>query len=184
MAEINSLLQTLLNIPEGHIGLITFIVGFFAIYLYLRQKKDTKREAALLILQEIRYAEQRVKNYRAYGSYSFAEKLLPTNSWNKNINLFVKDFKESEIDLISKFFSNAEYLDNALDTAAEFYNRQVLQPETPAGAPVKKALASKELSAPAQELLEGISQTIENIYNTPAIDKLRLISEKKWYALY
>jgi hypothetical protein len=170
--------------PEHHIGLFTLLVGLFAIYLYLKQKKDHKRESASLILQEIRYAEQRVKNYRTYGSYSFAEKLLPTNSWHKNIHLFVRDFSESEIDIISKFFSNAEYLDDALSTAADIYNKRVLQPQTPDNVLIQTKLASKELSEPAQELLEGISRTIEYIYNTPVIHKLKEISEKRWYAIY
>jgi len=37
---------------------------------------------------------------------------------------------------------------------------------------------------PAKKLIEAISKDIESIYNTPAADKLRNISEKKWYLLF
>ena len=165
-------------------GLITLIVGLLAIYLYLKQRKDHKREAALLVLQEIRYAEQRVRNYRTYGSYSFNEKLLPTNSWHKNINLFVKDLKETELDLISKFFSSAAYLDEVIEDLAEHYNKLVIAPDVPVLSDTQTKIASGDLSESSKNLIGKISETIEYIYNTPAIDKLRFISEKKWYDLY
>lgn len=170
---------------NDYLGLITLAVGLFAIYLYLREKKDTKREAALLILQEVRYAEQRVRNFRSYGSYSFNEKLLPTNSWHKNINLFVKHLKETEIDLISKFFSSAAYLDEVIQTAADNYNKSIIEPQTPSVADdLQTKIASADLSESSQKLVKTISETIEYIYNTPAIDKLRVISTRKWYELY
>ena len=169
-----------------YLGLITFIVGLGAVYLYLKQKKDAKREAALLILQEIRYAEQRVRNYRSYGSFSFNEKLLPTNSWHKNIHLFVKDLKETELDLISKFFSSAAYLDEVIQAAADHSNKTIIEPDTPivSEGDIPSRIASADLSAASQKLVEGVSKTIEYIYNTPAIDKLRSISVKPWYAPY
>lgn len=95
------------------IGLITIIVGTVAIWTYYKQRHDTKRSAAKLILQEIRYAENTIRNARtqASGNYSLSDKLLPTNSWHKNIHMFVKELKESQIDLISRFFSQSQYLD-------------------------------------------------------------------------
>lgn len=166
---------------NDNIGLITLLVGCFAIYLYLKARKDRKRDAALLILQEIRYAEQRVRNYRSYGSYSFTEKLLPTNSWHANINLFIKDLQEIDIDIISKFYSSAAYLDEVISEAADFQNKLILQPPTPIVGDVQTRIASAQLGAPAKELIEKISESIEYIYNTPTINKLRLIAEKKWY---
>jgi hypothetical protein len=188
LAAISHAVSPIFGFLNRNIGLITLIAGFAAIYLYLKQKKDHKRDAARLVLQEIRYAEQRVRNYRTYATYSFSEKLLPTNSWHKNIHLFVKDLKETEIDLISKFFSNAAYLDEVIATISDHSTKIILQPPTPViiddTTKVGTKIATADLSQPAKELIESISKTIEYIYNTPAIDKLRLISEKKLYELY
>lgn len=165
------------------LGLTTLLVGFVAIFLYLKQKKDHKRDAARLVLQEIRYAEQKVRNYRTYGSYAFNEKLLPTNSWNTNINLFIKDLKETDLDIISKFYSSAAYLDEVVTVISNHSNQLIIQPSTPIESEVETKIASADLSEPAKKLIEGISATIEYIYNTPAIDKLRSITEKKFYQI-
>lgn len=171
---------------DRHNWLVTFIVGVFAIVLYLKQKQDKKRDSASLILQEIRYAEQKVRHYRTYGTYNFTEKLLPTNSWNRNINLFVNDLKETELDLISKFFSNAEYLDNVIETIARYNNENVIRPATPelVNAEAKVRIDSADIEPTAHKLIAAISQEIENIYNTPATSKLTKISEMSWYRLF
>ena len=96
------------------VGLITLVVGLLAIYLYLKQRKDNKRQVASLILQEIRYAEQKIRDHRKFKAYKFYDTLLPTNNWYVNINLFVKDLKETEIDLISRFYSQAVYVDSLI----------------------------------------------------------------------
>lgn len=49
--------MSILRFLNNNIGLITLVVGLSAIYLYLKQKVDSKRDIAKLILQEIRYAE-------------------------------------------------------------------------------------------------------------------------------
>jgi hypothetical protein len=102
---------------NDNLGVVTFAVGFFAIYLYLKQRKDRKRDAASLILQEIRYAEQQIRNAKITNPpiYSLASKLLPTNSWNDNIHLFIKDLKETEIDMVSAFYSKATYIDSLIE---------------------------------------------------------------------
>src|SRR3989338_6744253 len=94
------------------VSLSTLLVGGIAIYLYLKGKKDHKRDAARLILQEIRYAEEQMRNSgRGSRGYSLTARLLPTNSWNDNIHLFTKDLKETEIDMIGEFYSKAIYID-------------------------------------------------------------------------
>lgn len=66
---------------NDNIGSITLIVGLLAIYLYFKQKADRKRDTAKLILQEIRYAEQQIRNSgRGNRGYSLSSRLLPTNS--------------------------------------------------------------------------------------------------------
>lgn len=177
-----------ISIIDKHDWLITLFAGFFAFILYWRTRIDTRRDAAKLILQEIRYADQKVRNYRTYSSYNFTEKILPTNSWNKNINLFIRILTESELDLISKFFSSATYLDEVIKSIADSRNKPFTDTDSPPliiGGDTQPAVAvgtgGLSENDPAKKLIEAISKDIESIYNTPAADKLRKISERKWY---
>jgi hypothetical protein len=181
------LLHKLIGILDHHDWLITLFVGLSAYILYRIGRSDNKRDAAKLILQEIRYADQKVKNYRTYNSYNFTEKILPTNSWNGNINLFIRDLTESQLDLISKFFSSATYLDEIIKAIANSRNDELIQKDTPSDmslpSDVAVAMGTGDLAPTegAKKLIEAISKDIESIYNTPAADKLRKIAEKKWY---
>lgn len=198
-----------LKLLNDYVGFITLLVGSVAIWTYNKQKQDIKRKAAKLILQEIRYAEQIIRNARtqASGNYSLSDKLLPTNSWHENIDLFVKDLKESHIDLISRFFSQAQYLDVIIRSISDKKcqkeiplfeiqptNQQVQQqPATGAF-----SIQSQPQSIPqpqiypleipteslANRILKDVTNKIELIYNTPAVEKLIKISEKKWYQLF
>ena len=174
-------------IIDHHDWLVTIIVGLFAYLIYIIGRADKKRDAAKLILQEIRYADQKVKNYRTYNSYNFTEKILPTNSWNININLFIRELTESQLDLISKFFSSATYLDDVIKSIADSRNKNLIQTDTPAVAgEIQVAMGTGGLSEsePAKKLIEAISKDIESIYNTPAADRLRDISERKRLLLF
>ncbi|HEY4504312.1 MAG TPA: hypothetical protein VJI73_00900 [Candidatus Paceibacterota bacterium] len=114
------------------IALTTSFVGSLAIYLYYRQKREYKRDAALLILQEIRYAEQQIRGSRAYSqnaeNYPLSSKLLPTNSWYKNIHLFMGDFEQSQVDCISRFYSQVEYVDRVIEGISN-YKTSIIEEE-------------------------------------------------------
>jgi len=180
-------LTEFVGIVDQHDWLVTIVVGLVAVFLYFQGRNDNRRDAAKLILQEIRYADQKVRNYRTYSSYNFTEKILPTNNWNKNINLFIRELTESELDLISKFFSSATYLDEVIKSIADSRNRVWIQVDTPfviGDTPVAMGTGGLSESEPAKKLIEAISKDIESIYNTPAADKLRDISEKKRYLFF
>ncbi len=106
------------------IAIVTLAVGGFAIGLYKKQKNDYKRDVALLILQEIRYAEQQVRSSRAFSpnaeDYPLSIKLLPTNSWYKNIHLFMGDFEQQQIDAISRFYAQVEYIDLVIERISDY----------------------------------------------------------------
>jgi hypothetical protein len=159
-----------------------------SIRFYLTRRHSAYMNAGKLLPQEIRYADQKVRNYRTYDSYNFTEKILPTNSWHKNINLFIRELTESELDLISKFFSNATYLDEVIKSISDSRNNTLIQVDTPVvvGSDTQVAMGTGGLQKdePAKKLIEAISKDIESIYNTPAADKLRSISEKKRYLFF
>jgi len=164
-------------------GTITLVVGLVAIGLYFRQKNDQRRDAAKLIAQEIRYAEQTIRIAKEHNyDYYLANKLLPTNSWHKNIHNFVNDLKETDIDLISRFYSHSSYIDIIINKISDKKNDLLVLKNTGSdmvAAPANIKIQEFELSSIA--ILKDVSEKVEFIYNTPAIDKLRLISEKKYF---
>jgi len=202
MINILNLTQDFLN---SNVGVVTFLVGFLAIYLYIKQRIDKKRDAARLILQEIRYAEQQIRNSgRGARGYSLASKLLPTNSWNDNIHLFIKNLKETQIDMISEFYSKATYIDYLITERSNQkihpkIVKQVQSGSNQQGSATGQYDEVQALPTPQQimqivqiptpdesitiQLLTEVSSSIEFLYNTPAVEKLRQISEPKWYCL-
>jgi hypothetical protein len=174
-------------------AIITIIVGSIAYFLYKKSRRDNKIDAAKLIIQEVRYAEELIRNARDVGyNYALANKILPTNSWHKNIHLFIKNLGETDIDTISKFYSNVAYLDKIINYISEFINKKNLTPEIldekdpqKLQEEVKKMQAQRIAALQlSQKFLKEVSEKIDLIYNTPAIDKLRVISEKKWHQLF
>jgi hypothetical protein len=126
-------------------------------------------------LQEIRYAEQQVRNYRNVSSYEFYVRLLPTNSWNENIHLFVKDLEEHEIDMISSFYAKAKYIDCLIEKRSQQSIEHAKS--SPPGTP----LAPEAEDVAAATLLKRVSDGVEFIHNTPVVERLRLITKRKWY---
>lgn len=98
------------------VAIATLIVGGFAICLYLKQKKDYKRDAANIILMEIRHAEKEIEQIKLniVKSFNAIKLLLPTNNWAKYNYLFIKDFDRDELDLINNFYNRCSAIDNAL----------------------------------------------------------------------
>ena len=152
--------------------------------VYVAQKRYEKSNAAKLILQEIRYAEQKIGNFKSHGSYNLNEKVLPTNNWNNNISLFVKELGETEIDQISDFFSNAARLDEVLMAVNEFRNKQVISPLGGPAANTAVITDTAKLPQEARNLIQTISQGIGDLYNTPATSRLREIASHKWHKIF
>src|SRR3972149_979498 len=181
---------------NDNMGFVTFSVGLFAIYLYIKQKIDRKRDSASLILQEIRFAEKKIRDYSTYKQYQLSDKLLPTNNWNNNIHLFLNDLEENDIDLISRFYSNAEYVDTLIDKISDFKNKPAdffpisVVPSSQAiaqnsgqsfeGQSPAQMVVVGDPMAETQKILSMISKNIENVYNTPVGNKLKKISKKEW----
>jgi len=199
MIGILKYIQNIPNLLNNNVGVVTFLVGFFAIYLYLKQKKDHKRDAARLILQEIRYAEKQIRKYKEFGQYILSDRLLPTNSWNQNIHLFVKDLKETDIDLINNFYAKSTYIDIMIRKISDWKTQplkslrlpssldqpsitaqQNVDPQQNIGVQIVRPLDPMQNT---QKILKDVSNNIEFIYNTPVVEKLRNISEKRWYHL-
>ena len=184
----------LVDFINENLGVITLVVGFFAILLYIYQKNEKKRELARLIFQEIRCAEKHVKIARERNNvFLLTNKLLPTNSWYSNIHLFVNDFEETDRDSISDFYSKVTFLDRTIEKISDFKTSNlspvsvsmpsvaVAQPATSGGTPTPPLVTQFQLSA--EIILKDVADKVEFLYNTSAADKLRELAKRKWYWL-
>ncbi|NQV00547.1 MAG: hypothetical protein HQ537_00240 [Parcubacteria group bacterium] len=109
------------------VPLITLLVGSFAIYLYLKKQEDHKREAANIILTEMRNAEKGLEQIRGMGPTDEIRKIfiLPVNSWIKYNHLFVRDFDRDELDLINDFYSKCTLAEQAVNEIKEALCSQI-----------------------------------------------------------
>ena len=193
-------MQALISLFDSNffVAFITLLVGSFAIALYIKQRRDKKRDAASLILQEIRYAEQKLRGYNPALGYQLHERLLPTDSWNANIHLFIKDFEETQIDLISSFYSKSHYIDSLIEKISDQGNTLVPVPASntsqgqttgsalPLGATPPQVAFQSVTNPFTQAILNQISMSMktELLYNTPVGERLKQISRKQhWYSI-
>lgn len=181
---------------------ITFLVGTLVVYLYIKQKDDTKRDAAKIILQEIRRAEDIIGDYKQSGGYQFAKKIIATNSWSKNIHFFVGDLDNDELDKISDLYSTGEYLDDLVKEISDItlehevnQAKTILQKEldrqlnpeispTYSGPSAINFSEEKKIILPAlpavwKKRLDVISLKLETIYHSTIVLKLKKIAKLK-----
>lgn len=183
---------------EFFIALVTLLVGTIAIFLYIKQRRDNKSDSAFLILQEIRYAEQVFRASTQAGTMNFPiyEKLLPTNNWNRNIHLFLNELEETELDLISRFYSKASYIDLLVNKISDYKNQQIIpvpMPQEQQRIIINQTPIQNQTNIPAMQtmpvmfdpmqnthdLLRIVCNEMVDIYNTPTGEKLKRLARRK-----
>ena len=184
------------NLPST---LATILAAFVAFLVYRKQKSDNKRDAAKIILQEIRRAEDIISDYKQNGGYQFAKKIIATNSWSKNLHLFVGDLDNDELDRISNLYSTGEYLDALIKDISDYtfnkeMNASVSSPVVPIlPAPqdnqeqsrtvdpnmsqgISKKIRLIPLDPPWKARLDIITFKLEPIYHSTIAQKLKMIA--------
>lgn len=169
----NSFLNS--NLPST---LATILAAFVAFLVYRRQKADTKRDAAKIILQEIRRAEDIISDYKQNGGYQFAKKIIATNSWSKNLHLFVGDLDNDELDRISNLYSTGEYLDTLIKEISDYtFKKEIDAPELPM-VPLSIPQNIQQNSQTVTPVMPGIPQAIRIMMSPPWKPRLDLITFK------
>ena len=188
------------NLPST---LATILAALAAFVVYNKQKSDTKRDAAKIILQEIRRAEDIISDYKQNGGYQFAKKIIATNSWSKNIHLFVGDLDNDELDRISNLYSTGEYLDTLIKKISDYTFKEEINTQkitmSPSIAPTKiqeqnqtansidiqnipfisQKIRFVKLDPPWKARLDIITEKLEPIYHSTIAAKLKNIAKLK-----
>jgi len=106
-------------------------VGLVAYLLYLKQKRDKKRDIANAVLAEIQYVEKAIDRVRDYvrdtEKSDISIQIIQQNSWTTHKHIFSSDFDKDEWSLISEFFNNSLLLDKALEQSNSVFDSNATQ---------------------------------------------------------
>lgn len=93
--------------------LIILLTGVFVFMIFILQKADEKKKAAIIIINEIRNAEDAINNIKTNRVINKLIQIMPVNSWSKYNYLFVAKLDQDEYSLISDFYSKCEQSEKA-----------------------------------------------------------------------
>ncbi len=107
------------------ISLVTLGTGIVAFFIYKKQQKDSKKDAANIILLEIQNAERMLEQVgESVRIGSLPNKyLLPNDSWLRYKYLFVRDLDRDEWDKLTAFYTNCKLYDEAVTYNASLFKK-------------------------------------------------------------
>jgi hypothetical protein len=109
-------------------AIATLIIGYAAYGVYKRQKRDTKRDAANIVLLEIEGAEQQMQKITDASPGNPVQPkiyLMKSASWDKLRYLFIRDLDRNEWDKVTDFYNKCREFDQAVDYQASLFEKNV-----------------------------------------------------------
>jgi hypothetical protein len=107
---------------------VTLLVGFVALLVYQKQKRDNKRDAANILLIEIEGAEKQLQVLKDGGTPKGLKEsfyLMPSASWSKYRHLFARNFTAREWDIITNFYARCKQFDEAVTWNGTFIRQDI-----------------------------------------------------------
>lgn len=107
---------------------VTLIVGFVALIVYQKQKRDHKKDAANILLIEIETAERQLQIVKEGGSPTSLREnifLMPSASWSTYRHLFARDLTSREWDILNNFYNRCKQFDEAVTYNSTFFRQDV-----------------------------------------------------------
>lgn len=194
-----------MNVDAIFPSLVTLFVGFFAFIVYRLEKNDKEQSSAKIILEEMRAIEKDVDRLKSAGKLI---DIVPANlsslGWSNNRHTVVKFLDYDEILQISQFFERSEVLKDVLSQWRQHYfsameeKSDIVLQQLAIFALKDESLDSerdkfKEKFEKDSYWFEPFSyrdqitktlQLIQPLSVTTIGEKLKKISNKKWYQLY
>jgi hypothetical protein len=110
---------------ETYLGpVVTLVVGFVALLIYQKQKRDHKKDAANILIIEIEGAERQLQTLKEGGAPKTLKEgqyLMPSSSWSKYRHLFARDFTSREWDILTNFYNRCQEFDDAVRYNSTFF---------------------------------------------------------------
>jgi hypothetical protein len=109
------------------LALTTITVGTVALYIYRKQKRDEKKDAATIILTEIKKAAETLPGvkhrFQKSGLLDEDIFLVHEESWSKYKFLFVNLLSEGEWTAIDDFYKNCNLYDDAVELNNSYFSQ-------------------------------------------------------------
>ncbi len=100
--------------PEYLNAAVTLTVGLIALAVYGLTKKSERQNAAMIILMDIRHAEQVVLSILEKGLVDRTMRpILSDNNWGKYKHLFAKRFSSDDFAAFNRFFDACVEIEDA-----------------------------------------------------------------------
>lgn len=96
-------------------AIATVVAAIVALIVYWLHRKDEKKKAAIILLSEIRDAEQAIREIQNTSTVSDFTSVLSENHWKEYQYLFAISLDSDEIELISSFYKSCEVIEKQLD---------------------------------------------------------------------
>lgn len=94
-------------------NIIQFIAAIVALLIYYLKIMHNRRDAAKIILLEIRRLQDLVDELRENGLTKESKPLNISNSWEKYKHIFVRKLDSDEFNLISDYYEKCEIIENS-----------------------------------------------------------------------
>jgi len=177
--------------------LITTFVGLFAFAVYLLQKSSERQNAAVIIVMDIRHAEQVVTSMMDRGIDIWNGDVLRENNWSKYKHLFARKFSSDDYAAFSRFFEACLEMSDArrrmrdmfyaaIDEKARIAQRKLHEQDLPEGfseAQFIGRLNSHEFVFDANEPKQRIARNLAamgRLSNTAGYAKLKRIAGERY----
>ncbi|MAX89202.1 MAG: hypothetical protein CMK99_00455 [Pseudomonas sp.] len=98
---------------EGLSTLVLLITGISAFATYFLQKRNEARDAATILLNEIRNAERTIATIHHTKNINDITIILTSNSWNKYSHLFARRLDQDEFNQVTEFYKKCELAEGA-----------------------------------------------------------------------
>lgn len=106
------------------VALSTIVAAGWAFLVYNKSKTDNKMQAARVLLMEIRNAEERINQIKqkiADEQTNDLPSVLTQRNWKHYSHLFVSDFDQDELKLITNFFDYSEIIEDLCKRNNDFF---------------------------------------------------------------
>lgn len=141
---------------------VLLITGISAFATYFLQKRNEVRDAATILLNEIRNAERTISNIHHSKNINDLTIILSGNSWGKYSHLFARKLDQDEFNQVSEFYKKCEL--------AESYRKLWLQIRNESIAAKARYIQSSLIALISESILNGSDDQSHQLKRQKLID--------------
>ena len=106
---------------------IIFLTGFVALFIYKWNKYTEKKDAARIIINEVRAAEKTIQEIINNKHISELSIILPNNAWQCKKHLFLNKLDEDDFNLINDFYNKCSFAEQYIKMIFNIENEAIFE---------------------------------------------------------